>query len=98
MTSHQALNRDRAGPLGFGGSALGNLYAPIEDDTAFAATAKAVELGISYFDTAPHYGFGMSEKRLGAALRALDPAEKLLVSTKVGRKLVARSGLDLTHQ
>jgi D-threo-aldose 1-dehydrogenase len=51
-----------------------------------------------YFDTAPHYGFGASEKRLGAALRVLDPAEKLLVSTKVGRKLVARTGLDLSRQ
>lgn len=98
MSPHQTLNRDTAGPLGFGGSALGNLYAPIADETAFAATAKAIESGLHYFDTAPYYGFGVSEKRLGAALRLLDPAEKLLVSTKVGRKLVARTGLDLTHQ
>ena len=98
MRPHQTLNRDTAGPLGFGGSALGNLYAPIADETAFATIAKAVELGVNYFDTAPHYGFGLSEKRLGAALRLLDPAGKLRVSTKVGRKLVARTGVDLTHQ
>lgn len=98
MSPSPTLNRDTAGPLGFGGSALGNLYAPIADETAFAATAAAVDLGMRYFDTAPHYGFGLSEKRLGAALRMLDPCEKLLVSTKVGRKLVARTGLDLTHQ
>jgi D-threo-aldose 1-dehydrogenase len=97
MSPILTLNRDTAGPLGFGGSALGNLYAPVADDTAFAATVKAVELGVRYFDTAPHYGFGASEKRLGAALRVFDPAEKMLVSTKVGRKLVARAGVDLTH-
>jgi D-threo-aldose 1-dehydrogenase len=98
MSPHQTLSRDTVGRLGFGGSALGNLYAPIPDETAFAATAAAVELGVRYFDTAPHYGFGLSEKRLGAALRVLDPTEKLRVSTKVGRKLVARTGLDLTAQ
>jgi D-threo-aldose 1-dehydrogenase len=98
MSPNQTLNRDTAGMLGFGASALGNLYAPIADETAFATATKAVELGVRYFDTAPHYGFGVSEKRLGAALRMLDPTEKLLVSTKVGRKLVARTGLDLTRQ
>ncbi len=98
MSVNQTLNRDTAGPLGFGGSVLGNLYAPIAGETAFAATAEAVDLGMRYFDTAPFYGFGLSEKRLGAALRMLDPCEKLLVSTKIGRKLVARAGLDLTHQ
>jgi D-threo-aldose 1-dehydrogenase len=55
-----------------------------------------VALGVRYFDTAPPYGFGLSEKRLGTALRELDPGERLIVSTKVGRKLAARTGIDLT--
>ena len=46
--------------------------------------------GFQYFDTAPHYGFGLSEKRLGAALHDLDPRQELIVSTKAGRKLVPR--------
>jgi D-threo-aldose 1-dehydrogenase len=88
------LDRPTFGPLGFGSSVLGNLYAPIEDEVALDATRKAVDLGIRYFDTAPHYGFGLSERRLGAALRELDPRQELIVSTKAGRKLVARSEVD----
>jgi D-threo-aldose 1-dehydrogenase len=91
---HLTLDRATFGPLGFGSSVLGNLYAPIEDEVALDATRKAVDLGIRYFDTAPHYGFGLSEKRLGAALRELDPRQELIVSTKAGRKLVARPEVD----
>jgi D-threo-aldose 1-dehydrogenase len=91
---HLTLDRATFGPLGFGSSVLGNLYAPIEDEVALNATGEAVDLGIRYFDTAPHYGFGLSEKRLGAALRELDPRQELIVSTKAGRKLVARPEVD----
>jgi D-threo-aldose 1-dehydrogenase len=91
---HLTLDRATFGPLGFGSSVLGNLYAPIEDEVALHSTRKAVDLGIRYFDTAPHYGFGLSEKRLGAALRELDPRQELIVSTKAGRKLVARPEVD----
>ena len=91
---HLTLDRATFGPLGFGSSVLGNLYAPIEDEVALDATRKAVDLGIRYFDTAPHYGFGLSERRLGAALRELDPRQELIVSTKAGRKLVARPEVD----
>jgi D-threo-aldose 1-dehydrogenase len=52
--------------LGFGGSVIGNLYRPVSDDDAEAAVAAAWDAGIRYFDTAPHYGLGLSERRLGA--------------------------------
>ncbi len=74
-------------PLGFGGAAIGNLYRPIGDDAAHAAIAAAWNAGLRRFDTAPHYGFGLSERRLGAALADLDPAGEAVLSTKVGRVL-----------
>jgi len=89
-----ALDRATFGPLGFGAAVLGNLYAPITDAVASDTTREAVDSGFQYFDTAPHYGFGLSEKRLGAALRALDPQQELIVSTKAGRKLAPRSNLE----
>lgn len=73
--------------LGFGAAPIGNLYAPLSDAQALEAVAAAIAAGIGYFDTAPHYGFGLSETRLGAALAELDPREQALVSTKVGRTL-----------
>ena len=89
-----SLDRATFGPLGFGSAVLGNLYAPISDDVARDTTREAVDSGFQYFDTAPHYGFGLSEKRLGAALRELDPSQESIVSTKAGRKLVARAGIE----
>ncbi|MDP1028470.1 aldo/keto reductase [Sphingomonas sp. KR1UV-12] len=71
--------------LGFGGSVIGNLAQRVEADTAAAAVAAAIEGGFTYFDTAPHYGRGLSERRLGDALRG---HPQLLVSTKVGRLLL----------
>lgn len=73
-------------PLGLGGAQLGNLYHAIDDDTANATVQRAWEEGIRYFDTAPHYGLGLSERRLGAALAA-HPREEYVLSTKVGRVL-----------
>src|SRR3546814_8487508 len=61
------------GRLGFGASTLGNLYRPMNDDAAAATVRAALDAGIAYFDVAPHYGFGLAEKRLGAALAAADP-------------------------
>jgi len=72
--------------LGFGSSRLGNLYAAIDDDTATATVDAAWHAGIRYFDTAPHYGLGLAERRLGKAL-ADRPRHELVVSTKVGRLL-----------
>lgn len=74
-----------AGPLGFGGAALGNLYAPVEDAAARATIDAALDGGVTLVDTAPFYGFGLSERRIGDALRARSP--RPIVSTKVGRLL-----------
>ncbi|WP_079085477.1 aldo/keto reductase [Streptomyces dysideae] len=73
--------------LGFGAAVIGNLYrhTPVQD--AAAAITAAWDSGIRYFDTAPHYGLGLSEQRLGAALRDR-PRESYVVSSKVGRLLV----------
>ena len=59
--------------LGFGAAAIGNLYRPISDADASEAVRVALAEGVTYFDTAPHYGFGLSETRLGAALAQFDP-------------------------
>ncbi|WP_431883909.1 aldo/keto reductase [Micromonospora gifhornensis] len=74
-------------PLGFGAAGIGNLYRTVDEQTAPAALDAAWEAGIRYFDTAPHYGLGLSERRLGAAL-ADRPRAEYTVSTKVGRLLV----------
>ncbi|MDQ0839910.1 aldo/keto reductase [Sphingomonas faeni] len=75
------------GRLGFGAASIGNLYRAISDETAAQAVRTAWDSGIRYFDTAPHYGFGLSEKRLGRALADLDPRQTAIISTKVGRRL-----------
>lgn len=71
---------------GFGGGPIGNLYRALDDEAAEAAVVAAFEAGIRYFDTAPHYGLGLSERRLGRALAGRDRASFVL-STKVGRLL-----------
>jgi D-threo-aldose 1-dehydrogenase len=73
--------------LGFGGGLLGNLYESLADDTAQEAMTQAVKSGIAYFDTAPFYGFGLSEQRVGQFLQK-HPSDELILSTKVGRRLV----------
>jgi D-threo-aldose 1-dehydrogenase len=72
--------------ISLGCAQLGNLYRAITDDQARATVNAAWEQGIRYFDTAPHYGLGLSERRLGAAL-AEYPRNEFVVSTKVGRLL-----------
>lgn len=73
--------------LGFGGNALGNLYAEIDESEARDAVRAAHETGVTYFDTAPMYGHGLSERRMGDVLRTL-PRDDFVLSTKVGRLLV----------
>ena len=70
--------------LGFGGAPIGNLYREVSDADAIGAVEAAWEHGIRYFDTAPHYGLGLSERRLGEALRGA-PRGDYVLSTKVGR-------------
>jgi len=69
--------------LGFGAAPIGNLYRPLPEEQAQAAVAQALAEGIDYFDTAPHYGFGLSEQRLGPALAG----RPVTLSSKVGRTL-----------
>jgi D-threo-aldose 1-dehydrogenase len=73
--------------LGLGCAQLGNLYCAIPDESAYAIVEEAWSGGIRYFDTAPHYGLGLSERRLGAALAGRQRDEYVL-STKVGRLIV----------
>jgi len=79
--------------FGLGCAPLGNLYHVITDDRATATVAAAWDAGIRYFDTAPHYGLGLSERRLGAALRDR-PRDEFTISTKVGRRLEPRPHRD----
>jgi D-threo-aldose 1-dehydrogenase len=72
--------------LSLGCAQLGNLYRPIDDGQAGATVEAAWAEGIRYFDTAPHYGLGLSERRLGAALSGRARSDYVL-STKVGRLL-----------
>jgi hypothetical protein len=73
--------------LGAGCAQLGNLHRAMTDDEAEATIRAAWDSGIRYFDTAPHYGLGLSERRLGRALAAY-PRDEYILSTKVGRVLV----------
>ena len=84
--------------LSFGAAGIGNLRSPINDAAAYAAVDAAWNAGIRYFDTAPHYGLGLSERRLGEAMRRRPRAE-YAISTKVGRILepVEPFGADFAH-
>ena len=73
--------------LGLGGSQFGNLYREMAPDVAEATFDAAWNGGIRYFDTAPHYGLGLSERRLGGLLRGRS-RDSYALSTKVGRLLV----------
>lgn len=73
-------------PLGLGCAPLGNLYRAVPERQAHEVVRAAFAAGAGHFDTAPHYGAGLSEERLGRALRGRDRATYTL-STKVGRRL-----------
>lgn len=70
--------------LGFGGASIGGLFAEVDEDAAIATVRHAWDLGIRSFDTAPLYGYGASERRIGAAL-CDQPRDAFVLSTKVGR-------------
>jgi D-threo-aldose 1-dehydrogenase len=82
------------GPLGLGGAPLGNLFAPVAEDVADATVEAAWQGGMRCFDTAPLYGLGLSERRIGRVLRG-KPRDSFAICTKVGRML--ESGTDLAH-
>ncbi|MEY9490436.1 D-threo-aldose 1-dehydrogenase [Streptomyces calvus] len=99
------MNRHRLGRTGvevtglaFGASGIGNLYTEVAEEEAYEAVRAAWRRGIRYFDTAPHYGLGLAERRLGAVLRE-HPRDRYTVSTKVGRRLepADAGGDDLAH-
>jgi D-threo-aldose 1-dehydrogenase len=73
--------------LGLGTSAFGNLFQETSDEATRDAVDQAWAGGVRYFDTAPHYGLGLAESRLGAALRER-PRDDYVLSTKVGRLLI----------
>ncbi|GGV65128.1 aldo/keto reductase [Streptomyces griseoloalbus] len=99
------MNRHRLGRSGvevtglaFGAAGLGNLYREVGEEEAREAVRAAWQRGIRSFDTAPHYGLGLAERRLGAALRE-HPRDQYTVSTKVGRRLepTGAGGDDLAN-
>jgi D-threo-aldose 1-dehydrogenase len=84
--------------LGLGGAPLGGLFQSVEEEDARAAVETAFRAGVRYFDTAPFYGHGRGEMRLGACLKSR-PRESFVLSTKVGRVLVpAEPGAVEDHQ
>lgn len=72
--------------IGFGSAPLGNLYRAIDEATADATLSAAWDAGIRYYDTAPQYGLGLAERRIGRFLRER-PREDYVLSTKIGRLL-----------
>ncbi|MHC5543721.1 aldo/keto reductase, partial [Singulisphaera rosea] len=75
------------GPLGFGAAPLGNMFRNIPDEEAVATVEAAWQQGVRYFDTAPFYGAGLSEIRLGKALAKHD-RDQYVLSSKVGRLIL----------
>lgn len=75
--------------LGFGAASIGNLYRETSDSETQAVMKKCWDLGIRFFDTAPEYGHGLAERRMGDALRT-HPSDQYVLSTKVGDLLYAQ--------
>jgi D-threo-aldose 1-dehydrogenase len=88
VTDTRRLGRNnlRVNQLGFGGAPLGNLFSELDEGDATHAVASAFASGIRFFDTAPLYGHGLSEHRIGAALRHRR-RDDFVLATKVGRLL-----------
>jgi len=76
-----------AGSLGFGTAPLGNMFRNIPEDEALATVDAAWEAGVRFFDTAPFYGAGLAEIRLGSAL-SKHPRDQYVIATKVGRLIL----------
>ncbi|WP_395244196.1 aldo/keto reductase [Agromyces sp. MMS24-K17] len=80
--------------FGLGCAPIGNLYEPVAEEAADATVGRALERGIRFFDTAPHYGAGVSEVRLGRALAGVD-RDTVAIATKVGRRIVDADGTEV---
>ena len=76
--------------MGMGGAALGNLYTVVEDIVSTETITSAYSAGIRYFDTAPLYGYGRSENRLGSGLSRYK-RDEFVISSKVGYSLLPRT-------
>jgi D-threo-aldose 1-dehydrogenase len=83
----------QVGRYGFGGAPIGGLFESVSDEQASDCLAQAWAAGQRYFDTAPHYGAGLSERRIGAFL-AEKPSNGWVLSTKVGRLIEATDSAD----
>jgi D-threo-aldose 1-dehydrogenase len=83
--------------LGLGCAPFGNMFKAMESDAAEATVNAALAAGIRYFDTAPSYGFGLSEIRLGQALKATRRSE-IVISSKVGYRFVPVDPSEVTSR
>jgi D-threo-aldose 1-dehydrogenase len=94
MMKHDDRVRLRTGievsRLSLGTAAFGGLYKSVTDQACIDTVHTAIEAGINYIDTAPHYGKGTSERRIGAAIAGMDRSS-IVISTKIGRLLVPSS-------
>ena len=95
IDDHRRLGHSdvRVSAFGLGGAPLGGLFEPVDEDDAAEVVLAALRAGIGYIDTAPYYGFGESERRLGRILGAIDRSS-FVISTKVGRLLESRPNAD----
>ncbi|MCH7232856.1 aldo/keto reductase [Glycomyces sp. L485] len=98
MATNRVLPRHRLGDtdvsvtaVGLGCAPIGGLFSPVDPAEATATVKAAWDGGIRHFDTAPHYGAGLSEERLGGALVGL-PRDEAVISDKLGRVLVEHEG------
>lgn len=84
------------GRYSIGTAALGGLYTSVDDDDATRLVVGAIERGMNYFDTAPQYGHGTAERRIGVGIQAAigDGVQRddLVIATKVGRLIVDDDG------
>src|SRR3954469_3645770 len=72
--------------LGLGSAPLGGLFNPVSDETAYGVIQHAHDAGLRFFDTAPLYGYGSAEQRMGHVL-AHEQRDEFVLATKVGRLL-----------
>lgn len=86
----------RVSQLGMGTAPIGNLYGGVSDAQAIETVQRSFALGIRYFDTAPLYGSGVSERRVGEALKGI-PRDQFVVQTKVGRLVRADGSIQFDY-